>query len=113
MQLTGGSGWLPTHQNAGGGLRVACSKETSQECIAESCSKQSPAYREVKSYKQTTKLSSSLGLSPSNSVLPHSITDQLQKTKGYGNKNDLLRIFVVISAESGTGSFQLNIELRL
>lgn len=67
----------------------------------------------LRAHKQTTKLSSSLGLSPSNSILPHSITEQLQKTKGYGSKDDLTRIFGVISAESGTGIFQLNIELRL
>lgn len=71
----------------------------------------------LRAHKQTTEFSSSLGLSPSNSILPHSIADQLQKTKAYASKDDLPRMFGVITAEltldSGTGTFQLNIQPRL
>lgn len=112
----GGLGWLTSDQNAEGGLLPAQRKPT-KNMLPTPAPKRALSTGCLRVHKQATKLSSSLGLLPSNSILPHSIADQLQKTQGYTSKDYLPRMFGVISAEvmfeSGTGTFQLNIEQRL
>lgn len=96
---------------------AACSKETAKNMLLTRAPNWALSTGRLRAHKQITKLSSSLGLSPSNSILPHSIADQLQETKGCASKDDLPRLFGGISAEvtldSRTGTFQLNIEQRL
>lgn len=112
----GGLGWLTSDQNAEGGSLPA-QRKPAKNMLPTRAPNRALHTRRLRADKQTTKLSSSLGLSASNSILPHSIADQLQKTKGYASKDYLPRIFGVISAEvtfeSETGTFQLNIEQRL